>query len=153
MDIFCLSYTTMFISMRCFVWNTFYFESCNHYSCPAGGPLMDSVRRPRCKSETELIIIIIIMRSFWSFVLPVLKYCSAVWCSTADSHHKLLDRDVRSAGFLAGGVLDCNLSPSLICSKVVHAVYDLEWPNASFERSIAFAVCVGACYSWCFGCS
>ena len=29
---------------------------------------------------------------FWSFVLPVLEYCSAVWCSAADSHLKLLDR-------------------------------------------------------------
>ena len=49
-------------------------------------------------------------RSFWSFVLPVLEYCSAVWCSAADSHLKLLDRFVRSAGFLAGGVIDCNLA-------------------------------------------
>ena len=45
-----------------------------------------------------------------SFVLPVLEYCSAVWCSAADSHLKLLDRFVMSAGFLAGGVLDCNLA-------------------------------------------
>ena len=46
----------------------------------------------------------LLLRSFWSFVLPVLEYCSAVWCSAADSHHKLLDRVVMSAGFLAGGV-------------------------------------------------
>ena len=50
----------------------------------------------------------LLLRSFWSFVLSVLDYCSAVWCSAADSHLKLLDRVVRSAGFLAGGVLDCN---------------------------------------------
>ena len=30
-------------------------------------------------------------------------------CSAADSHLKLLDRVVRSAGFLAGLVLECNL--------------------------------------------
>ena len=42
----------------------------------------------------------LLLRSFWSFVLPVLDYCSAVWCSAADSHLKLLDRVVRSAGFL-----------------------------------------------------
>ena len=53
---------------------------------------------------------LLLMRSFWSFVLPVLEYCSAVWCSAADSHLKLLDRVVRSAGFLAGGVLECNLA-------------------------------------------
>ena len=50
------------------------------------------------------------MRSFWSFVLPVLEYCSAVWCSATNSHLKLLDRVVRSAGFLAGVVLECNLA-------------------------------------------
>ena len=33
-----------------------------------------------------------------------------MWCSAADSHLKLLDRVVRSAGFLAGGVLDSNLA-------------------------------------------
>ena len=52
----------------------------------------------------------LLLRSFWSFVLPVLEYCSAVWCSAVDSHLKLLDRVVKSAGFLAGGVLECNLS-------------------------------------------
>ena len=50
----------------------------------------------------------LLLRSFWSFVLPVLEYCSAVWCSAADSHPKLLDGVVRIADFLAGGVLNCN---------------------------------------------
>ena len=52
----------------------------------------------------------LILRYFWSFVLTDLEYCLAVWCSAADSHLKLLDRVVRSAGFLAGGVLECNLA-------------------------------------------
>ena len=52
----------------------------------------------------------LLLRSFWSFVLPVLQYCSAVCCSAADSHLKLLYRVVRSGGFLAGGVLECNLA-------------------------------------------
>ena len=52
----------------------------------------------------------LLLRSFWSFVLPVLEYCSAMWCSAVDSHLKLMDRVVRSAGFLAGGVLECNLA-------------------------------------------
>ena len=52
----------------------------------------------------------LLLRSFWSLVLPVLEYRSAVWFSAADSHLKLLDRVVRSAGFLAGGVLDSNLA-------------------------------------------
>ena len=52
----------------------------------------------------------LLLRSFWSFVLQVLEYCSAVWCWAADSHLKLLDRVVRSASFLAGSVLECNLA-------------------------------------------
>ena len=52
----------------------------------------------------------LIGRCFWGFVLPVLEYCSAVWCSAADTHLKLLDRVVTGACFLAGGVLNCNLS-------------------------------------------
>ena len=48
---------------------------------------------------------LLLLRSFWSFVLPVLEYCSAT-----NSHLKLLDRVVRSAGFLPGGVLECNLA-------------------------------------------
>ena len=44
----------------------------------------------------------LLLRSFWSFVLPVLEYCSAVWCSAADSHLKLLDRVARVVDFLAG---------------------------------------------------
>ena len=41
----------------------------------------------------------LLLRYFWSFVLSVLEYCSAVWCSPADSHLKLLDRVVWSAVF------------------------------------------------------
>ena len=37
---------------------------------------------------------LLIGRCFWGFVLPVLEYCSAVWCSAADTHLKLLDRVV-----------------------------------------------------------
>ena len=33
-------------------------------------------------------------RCFRGFVLQVLEYCSAVWCSAADTHLRLLDRVV-----------------------------------------------------------
>ena len=56
---------------------------------------------------------LLIGRCFWGFVLPVLEYYSAVWCSTADTHLKLLDRVVSGACFLAGGGLNCNLSHCL----------------------------------------
>ena len=52
----------------------------------------------------------LIGRCFWGFVLPVFEYCSAVWCSAANTHLKLLDRVVNDACFLAGGVLNCDLS-------------------------------------------
>ena len=44
------------------------------------------------------------------FVLPVLKYCSAVWCLAADTHLKLLDRAVSGARFLTGGVFECGIA-------------------------------------------
>ena len=53
---------------------------------------------------------LLIGRCFWGFVLPVLEYCSAVWCSAADTHLKVLDRVVSGACFIAGGVLNCNIS-------------------------------------------
>ena len=49
-------------------------------------------------------------RCFRGFLLPVLKYCSAVWCSAADIHLRLLDREVSGASFLTGGVFECNLA-------------------------------------------
>ena len=49
-------------------------------------------------------------RCFRGFVLPVLEYCSAVWCSAADTHLKLLDRVVSGARFLTGGVFECDIS-------------------------------------------
>ena len=44
------------------------------------------------------------------FSLPVLEYCSAVWCSAADTHRKLLDRAVSGARFLTAGVFECDIA-------------------------------------------
>ena len=60
----------------------------------------------------------LLLRSFWSFVLRVLEYCSAVWCSAADSHLKLLDRIVTSAGFLAGGIFECDFDHRLSVAEL-----------------------------------
>ena len=49
-------------------------------------------------------------RCFRGFVLLVLKYCSEVWCSAADTHLKQLDRAVSGARFLTGGVFECDIS-------------------------------------------
>ena len=47
---------------------------------------------------------------FRDFVLPALEYCSAVWCSAADTHLKLLDRAVSGPRFLTGGVFECDIA-------------------------------------------
>ena len=52
----------------------------------------------------------LLKRFFWGCVLPVLEYCSAVWCSAADTHLKLLDRAVNGARFLIGGVYECDIA-------------------------------------------
>ena len=49
-------------------------------------------------------------RYFRGFVLSVFEYCSAVWCSAADTHLRLLDRAVSGARFLTGGVFECEIS-------------------------------------------
>ena len=46
----------------------------------------------------------------WDFVLLVLEYCSAVWCSAVDTHLKLLVRAVSGARFLTGGVFECDIA-------------------------------------------
>ena len=49
-------------------------------------------------------------RCFRGYVLPVLEYCSAVWCSAADTHLRLLDRVVSRASFLTWSVFECDLA-------------------------------------------
>ena len=49
-------------------------------------------------------------RCFRGFVLPVLEYCSAVWCSAAYTHLTLLNSVVSGASFLTGGVFECDLA-------------------------------------------
>ena len=46
----------------------------------------------------------------FGFVLPVLEYCSAFWCSAANTHLKLLDCAVSGARFLTGGVFECDIA-------------------------------------------
>ena len=47
-------------------------------------------------------------RCFQGFVLPVFEYCSAVWCSAADTHLKILDRIVSGASLFTGDVFECD---------------------------------------------
>ena len=50
----------------------------------------------------------VLQKYFNSFILPCLEYCSPFWCSVADSHLQVLDRNLNVIGFLIPGV-------SLIC--------------------------------------
>ena len=61
---------------------------------------------------------LLLRRCFRGFVLPVLEHCSAVWCSAADTHLKLLDRAVSGARFWTGVCLSVTLlivDPSQSC--------------------------------------
>ena len=49
-------------------------------------------------------------RCFPGFILPVLEYCSAMWCSAADTHLKLLGLAVSGARFLTVGVFQCDIA-------------------------------------------
>ena len=49
-------------------------------------------------------------RCFWGFVLTVWEYCSAVCCSAANTHLKLLDHAVSGTWFLTGGVFECDIA-------------------------------------------
>ena len=60
------------------------------------------------KSEQVFHERLLLGRCLRGFVLPILEYCSAVWCSAVDTHLKLLDRVVSGASFLTGGVFECD---------------------------------------------
>ena len=49
-------------------------------------------------------------RCFRGFVLPVLEFNSAVWCSAAHTHFKLLHSAVGGAWFRTGGVFECDIA-------------------------------------------
>ena len=61
-------------------------------------------------------------RCLRGFILPVLEYCSAVWCSAADTHLKLLDRAVSGARFQTWGVFECDISHRRSVAVVVVVV-------------------------------
>ena len=52
-------------------------------------------------------------RCFRGFVLPVLEYCSAVWCSTADTHRASIHTTrpcSQLCRFLTWGVFECDIA-------------------------------------------
>ena len=63
-------------------------------------------------------------RCFRGFVFSVLKYCSAVWCSAAVTHLKLLDREVSGTRFITGSVLECDIAHRR-CMAVLFMLYKI----------------------------
>ena len=53
-------------------------------------------------------------RCFQGFIRPVLEYCSAVWCSAADTHLKLLERAVSGVGVFECHIFHCQ-SMAVLC--------------------------------------
>ena len=51
----------------------------------------------------------LVLRWFWTFLLPILEYCSPVWISAGATHLHLLDRVVSKASRLANDQIACNL--------------------------------------------
>ena len=84
------------------------------------------------------------MRCFRSFVLPVLEYCSALWCSVADTHLKLLDHVISCVSFFTGGVFECDRAHrrSVVELWMLHKIScNPMHPLYGAPR----AVCAGAC--------
>ena len=93
----------------------------------------------------------VLERCFRSFVLPVLEYCSAVWCSDADIHFKLLDSVVSGARFLTGGVFECDISHrrsvAFLCIR-----YKMRCnPMHPINDALPWTVCASAGYTRCPG--
>ena len=64
-------------------------------------------------------------RCFHGFILPVLEYCSAVWCSAADTHLKLLDSVVSGTSFFNWGCVDpCQYYFFCTRSSVTRCTFD-----------------------------
>ena len=82
------------------------FEKHLHFSSRASSQSLSILRKSwRLFHDRSLL-----ERYFRGFVLPVLEYCSAVWCSAADTHLKLLDRAVSGARLLTGCVFECDIA-------------------------------------------
>ena len=67
----------------------------------------------------------VLLQCFNSFILPCLEYCSHVWSSAADSHLKLLDKNLRACKFLIPNLTislqhRCFLSSLCMIYKIFH---------------------------------
>ena len=82
------------------------FEKHRRFVSRAASQWLGILRKSRQVFHDRLLL----ARSFRGFVLPILEYCSAVWCSAADTHLKLLDGVVSGTSFLTRSVFECDLA-------------------------------------------
>ena len=82
------------------------FEKHLRFVSSAASQRLDILRKSWQVFHNRLLL----MMCFKGFVLPVLEYCSAVWCSAAGTHFKILGRVVSGASFSTGCVFDCDLA-------------------------------------------
>ena len=75
------------------------FEKHRRSVCRADSQRLRILRKPWRVFHDRLLLV----RCFRGFIEPVLQYCSAVWCSAADTHIKLLDRVVSGTCFFNWG--------------------------------------------------
>ena len=85
------------------------------------------------------------------FVLPILEYCSAVWCSAAVTHLKLLDRAVSGALFLTGGVFENDIAHHRQVA-VLCMLYNIRYnPVHPLNGALPGKICSSAGYTRCSG--
>ena len=68
---------------------------------------------------------LLLERCFRGFVLPVLEHCSAVWCSAADTHLKLLERVFSGANFWTVCVFECNIAQRRTVAVLYYMLYKI----------------------------
>ena len=80
-------------------------EGCIWFTAASASSNVESMRKASFMFGDPVMV----LRCFWSFLLPVLEYCSPVWISAASSHLGLLDRVVSKAVRLSDGLVVCDL--------------------------------------------
>ena len=86
------------------------------------------------------------------------QYCSAVWCSVADTHLKLLDRAVCGARFLTEGLFECDIyhcrSVAVLCMLYKIMCIPMHplngaLPGPYMPVRVTLSALVAHRYTWC----
>ena len=84
----------------------------------------------------------------FGFALPVLEFCSAVWCLAAETHLKPLDREVSGSSFLTGGVSECDLAHRRSVAVICMLYKIRRNPMAPLYGALSLPyICAGAGYT------